>query len=83
MGPVQIEILTQLIKNRCGVVPTFDSGKILYKETIAQPVIGVGHLNHCVIMQRHISVLNRQNVEAAWMHPLTAAKISLPKTGSV
>ncbi len=43
MGPVQIEILTQLIKNRCGVVPTFDSGKILYKETIAQPVIGVGH----------------------------------------
>ena len=43
MGPVQIEILTQLIKNRCGVVPTFDSGKILYKETIAQPVIGLGH----------------------------------------
>ena len=43
MGPVQIEILTQLIKNLCGVVPTFDSGKILYKETIAQPVIGVGH----------------------------------------
>ena len=43
MGPVQIEILTQLIKNRCGVVPTFDSGKILYKETLAQPVIGVGH----------------------------------------
>ena len=43
MGPVQIEILTQLIKKRCGVVPTFDSGDILYKETIAQPVIGVGH----------------------------------------
>ena len=43
MGPVQIEILTQLIKKRCGVVPTFDSGEILYKETIAQPVIGVGH----------------------------------------
>lgn len=43
MGPVQIEILTQLIKKRCGVIPTFDSGRILYKETIAQPVIGVGH----------------------------------------
>ena len=43
MGPVQIEILTQLIKKRCGVVPTFDSGEIIYKETIAQPVIGVGH----------------------------------------
>lgn len=43
MGPVQIEILTELIKKRCGAVPTFDSGSILYKETIAKPVIGVGH----------------------------------------
>lgn len=43
MGPVQIEILTELIKQRCGVVPVFDSGQILYKETIADSVIGVGH----------------------------------------
>ena len=43
MGPVQIEILTELIKKRCGVVPSFDSGSILYKETIAKSVIGVGH----------------------------------------
>lgn len=43
MGPVQIEILTELIKQRCGVVPIFDSGQILYKETIADSVIGVGH----------------------------------------
>lgn len=43
MGPVQIEILTELIKQRCGVAPIFDSGQILYKETIADSVIGVGH----------------------------------------
>lgn len=43
MGPVQIEVLTQLIKKRCGIIPSFDSGRILYKETIAAPVIGVGH----------------------------------------
>lgn len=43
MGPVQIELLTELIKQRCGVVPIFDSGQILYKETIADSVIGVGH----------------------------------------
>ena len=43
MGPVQIEILTELIKDRCGAVPVFDSGRILYKETIADSVIGVGH----------------------------------------
>lgn len=57
MGPVQIEILTQLIKKRCGVVPTFDSGEILYKETIAQPVIGVGHfepLRHYAEVHIHI-----------------------------
>ncbi|MGN0367514.1 MAG: NYN domain-containing protein, partial [Wujia sp.] len=43
MGQVQIEILTQLIKTRFGVVPTFDTGQISYKETIADSVIGVGH----------------------------------------
>lgn len=43
MGPIQIEILTQMITKRCNTVPIFDSGRILYKETIAAPVIGVGH----------------------------------------
>lgn len=43
MGEVQIEILTQVIRERLGIVPTFDTGKIVYKETIAEPVIGVGH----------------------------------------
>lgn len=43
MGPVQIEILTGLIKERYGFVPTFGPGAITYKETIAESVIGVGH----------------------------------------
>ena len=43
MGQVQIEVLTQLIKDRFGVVVVFDQGNIVYKETIAKPVEGIGH----------------------------------------
>lgn len=43
MGQVQIEVLTQLIKDRFGVVVVFDQGSIVYKETIAKPVEGIGH----------------------------------------
>lgn len=43
MGQVQMEVLTQVIKQRFGVVPSFDTGTILYKETVADTVIGVGH----------------------------------------
>lgn len=43
MGEVQIEILQSLIKDRFGVEVQFDAGKILYKETIADVVEGVGH----------------------------------------
>lgn len=43
MGEVQIEILKSLIQERFHVDVEFDSGKIVYKETIEEPVIGVGH----------------------------------------
>ncbi len=43
MGEVQIEILQSLIKSRFGVEVTFGAGKIVYKETIANVVEGVGH----------------------------------------
>lgn len=43
MGEVQLEILTRLIAERFGVNVAFDEGSIVYKETIAAPVIGIGH----------------------------------------
>lgn len=43
MGEVQLEILQSLIKDRFGIEVFFDSGKIVYKETIANTVEGVGH----------------------------------------
>lgn len=43
MGEVQLEILTSLIRERFGVEVSFGAGRILYKETIANPAEGVGH----------------------------------------
>ena len=43
MGPVQLEVLTRLIRDRFGLEVSFSTGSILYKETIAAPVEGVGH----------------------------------------
>jgi len=43
MGPVQLEILTQLLKDRFQLEVTFGPGAILYRETIDAPVEGVGH----------------------------------------
>lgn len=43
MGEVQIEILKSIISKRFGVDVEFGPGNIVYKETIAEPVVGVGH----------------------------------------
>lgn len=43
MGEVQIEILQSLIQERFGVSVSFGKGSIVYKETIADTVEGVGH----------------------------------------
>ena len=43
MGPVQMEILQKLIETRFGLRVSFDAGNIVYLETIAAPVEGVGH----------------------------------------
>ncbi|QAT42231.1 translation factor GTPase family protein [Aminipila luticellarii] len=43
MGEVQIEILQSMIQSRYGAEVAFDSGKIVYKETISNTVEGVGH----------------------------------------
>ena len=43
MGEVQIEILKSLIKERFDVGVEFGTGSIVYKETIAETVEGIGH----------------------------------------
>lgn len=43
MGAVQLEVIQQMIHDRFGLDVLFGPGGILYKETIAHPVEGVGH----------------------------------------
>ena len=43
MGAIQREVLTQLLLDRFGLAADFVQGRILYKETIAGAVEGVGH----------------------------------------
>jgi len=43
MGEVQTEVLKSIIKERFDIDVEFSSGSIVYKETILEPVIGMGH----------------------------------------
>ncbi len=43
MGEVQLEILQSIVKTRFDLDVSFDSGSIVYKETIADTAEGVGH----------------------------------------
>lgn len=43
MGDVQREVLQQLLRDRYGLDVSFGPGGILYRETITEPVEGIGH----------------------------------------
>ena len=43
MGEVQIEVLRRIIFERFGMRVEFGRGSISYRETIAEPVVGIGH----------------------------------------
>lgn len=43
MGEIQIDVLRKQISDRYGVEVAFDKGSVIYKETITEPIEGVGH----------------------------------------
>ncbi len=43
MGEVQLEILRRVLADRFGLDAAFGAGAIVYRETVAAPVIGIGH----------------------------------------
>ena len=43
MGEIQLEVLSEIIKERTGISVSFGEGRILYKETVAETVFGAGH----------------------------------------
>ena len=72
MGEVQLEVLRSLLAERFGLEVSFGPGGILYKETITEPMEGVGHYEPL-----------RHYAEAAGCSlPPTAGKRCWTKTGS-
>ena len=62
MGKIQLEILRRRILDRFGLDVTFGEGSIVYRETIAAPVLGMGHfepLRHYAEVQLLIEPLPR------------------------
>lgn len=43
MGEVQLEVLKRTMQDRFGISVVFGEGSVVYKETIAAPVEGIGH----------------------------------------
>lgn len=43
MGEVQLEVLKRILEDRFGLAVEFGNGSIIYMETIATAVVGVGH----------------------------------------
>lgn len=43
MGEIQLEVLKRVISERFGMAVEFDEGSILYRETVSNEVIGLGH----------------------------------------
>ena len=43
MGEIQIDVLKKQIADRFDVEVSFDKGSVIYKETIIEPIEGVGH----------------------------------------
>lgn len=43
MGQIQLEVLTRIMAERFGLQVSFETGSILYQETITAPIEGVGH----------------------------------------
>ena len=60
MGAVQLEVVERVLADRFDLHVTFEPGGILYKETIAAPVDGVGHfepLRHYAEVHLHMEPL--------------------------
>jgi len=57
MGEIQLEVLKRIIKDRLDLEVSFDSGKVLYRETVAEPVIGSGHFEPlCHYAEAHLLI---------------------------
>ena len=87
MGEVQLEVLRSLLAERFGLEVSFGPGGILYKETITEPMEGVGHYEplrhyaevHLLLEPRLVltHLEEKQHLGVLTGAPLTDVKITL------
>lgn len=57
MGDIQLEVLKHLLKERLGLDAEFDTGEVLYRETVAETVRGAGHFEPlCHYAEVHLEI---------------------------
>ncbi len=57
MGEIQLEVLRHLLKERLDLEVEFDTGEVLYRETIAETVRGAGHFEPlCHYAEVHLQI---------------------------
>ena len=83
MGEIQTEILQQMIHERFGLEVKFGTGQIVYKETIAAPVEGVGHFEPLRHYAEVHLLMEPLEPAADLSSILSAARICWIATGSV
>ena len=80
MGSIQLEIMQRLILDRFGWEVTFGTGRIVYRETIASPVLGMGHfepLRHYAEVQLLLEPLPRgSGIQVASVLPTDALALN-------
>ncbi len=81
MGEVQIEILKSLIKERFGTEVSFDTGNIVYKETIRRTAEGVGHFEPLRHYAEVHLILEPGEPGSGLVVIQTAARMRLIRTG--
>lgn len=81
MGDVQMEILKSQVKDRFGVEIGFGEGNIVYKETIAKTVEGVGHFEPLRHYAEVHLLMEPGEPGSGMVFAQTAAKICWIRTG--
>ena len=95
-GEVQKEILTERIRERCGITVSFDAGSVVYRETLEEPSYGVGHfepLRHYAEVHFLLeplprgtgilleSSLSTDELDRSWQQTILSAVENEPLTG--
>lgn len=82
MGAVQVEVLQNVLTSRFGDAVEMLPPRVLYRETVAAPVTGIGHYDRCATTRRRGCASSPARRAAAWRLRRTARPTRWIRTGS-